>query len=225
MKNSHWIIFDMDGVIFDSERACLSCWEEIAEEYGMSGIEEVFRRCIGTNHAQTADIVEEAYAAVLGEGIAEKLLRESSRRFHARYDGGNMPVKPGARELLTLLKEHGIPLGLASSTRRASVEKELGESGLLDFFDSITGGDAVKVSKPDPEIYLLAAGALGADPSRTWAIEDSYNGIRSAYAAGLRPVMIPDIIPPDEEMRRLSEVICADPAEAGRYLIGQIFGT
>ena len=212
------VIFDMDGVIFDSEQACLACWCELAERWGLDRIDEVFRKCIGTNLDQTRGIVENAYASRFGEGIANKLLKESSVLFHSRYDGGRLPVKPGTKELLEYLREQGVPMGLASSTRRESVEKELDAAGFLDYFETLTCGDAVRVSKPDPEIYLLACEAMRVKPEEAWAIEDSYNGIRSAHAAGLHPIMVPDVIPADDEMRKLSEFICKDLTEVRMLL-------
>ena len=218
MRGFSCIIFDMDGVIFDSEQACLNCWRELAGKWGLDDIETVFRRCIGTNNKQTCDIVEEAYAATKGEGIAERLMKESSVLFHTRYDNGKLPVKPGARELLEYLKGQGVRLGLASSTRRQSVEKELDAAGFLKYFDSLTCGDEVRVSKPDPEIYLLACGAMHVKPADAWAIEDSYNGVRSAHAAGLNVIMVPDIIPADDEMKSIADMICADLFEVRKAI-------
>ena len=218
MNVSYSVIFDMDGVIFDSEQACLACWREVGEKYGIREIEEVFTRCIGTNKNQTREIVETAYAKAFGSGIADRLLADSSVLFHQNYDDGRLPVKPGVREILEYLKEHDIRTAVASSTRKAVVEKELDEAGFLTYFDKIIGGDAVKISKPNPEIYLLACEELAVNPAETFAIEDSYNGIRSAYAAGMRPIMVPDMIPADEEMRGLSEVVCADLFAVREYL-------
>jgi len=218
MNASYSVIFDMDGVIFDSEQACLACWREVGEKYGIREIEEVFTRCIGTNKNQTREIVETAYAKAFGSGIADRLLADSSVLFHQNYDDGRLPVKPGVREILEYLKEHDIRTAVASSTRKAVVEKELDEAGFLTYFDKIIGGDAVKISKPNPEIYLLACEELAVNPAETFAIEDSYNGIRSAYAAGMRPIMVPDMIPADEEMRGLSEVVCADLFAVREYL-------
>ena len=87
--------------------------------------------------------------------------------------------------------------------RKALVISELTDAGFIDYFDMVVGGDAVKISKPNPEIYTIACRELGVDPSETFAIEDSYNGIRAAKAAGMRPIMVPDIIGPDDEMREL----------------------
>ena len=219
MNVSYSVIFDMDGVIFDSEQACLACWREVGGKYGIREIEEVFTRCIGTNKNQTREIVETAYAKEFGSGIADRLLADSSVLFHQNYDDGRLPVKPGVREILEYLKEHDIRTAVASSTRKAVVEKELDEAGFLAYFYKIIGGDAVKISKPNPEIYLLACEELAVKPAETFAIEDSYNGIRSAYAAGMRPIMVPDMIPADEEMRGLSEVVCKDLFVVREYLV------
>ncbi|MCR5249450.1 MAG: HAD family phosphatase [Lachnospiraceae bacterium] len=212
------VIFDMDGVIFDSERACLFCWSDLAGKWGLKDIETVFRRCIGTNKNQTRMILTEAYAGEFGEDIADRLMAESSVLFHARYDDNGLPMKDGVREILDGLKERGVPLGLASSTRKAAVEEELRAAGLLSYFDRIIGGDAVTISKPDPEIYLLACREMNVTPANTIAIEDSYNGIRSAHAAGMRPIMVPDLIPADDEMKRLSEAVFKDLSEVKEYL-------
>lgn len=210
MNSNYCVIFDMDGVIFDSERACLDTWTEVAKGYGVTDIRDVFDRCIGTNNNQTRQIVEDAYADIFGEGIADKLLSESSRLFHEKYDGGKLPVKSGVKEILEYLKAENIRCAVASSTRKAVVETELRDAGLIDYFEEIVGGDSVKVSKPDPEIYLIACEKMKVNPEEAFAIEDSYNGIRSAYAAGMRPIMVPDMIPADDEMIELSEVVCKD---------------
>ncbi len=217
------IIFDMDGVIFDSERVCLSCWSTVAEDWKLGDVEAVFRKCIGTNDHQTRMIVEEAYAPEYGEGIADRLLAESAKLWHLRYDEKPLPVKKGVKEILEYLRQMGVPVGLATSTRRAKAEEELKMAGLLSYFDGITGGDAVRISKPDPEIYRLACGEMKAEPGDVIAIEDSYNGIRSAHAAGIRPIMVPDMIPADDEMRSLSLKICGDLLEVKDYLEEQVF--
>ncbi|MBR1861511.1 MAG: HAD family phosphatase [Lachnospiraceae bacterium] len=217
MDKKNCVIFDMDGVIFDSERACLDTWTEAANACGMKNIREVFYKCIGTNYAQTRGIVEEAYAKEYGAGIADKILSESSRLFHRKYDGGRLPLKAGVKDILDYLKNKNIRCAVASSTREAAVRRELSDAGLADYFEEIVGGDAVKISKPNPEIYLLACSRMQVEPESAFAIEDSYNGIRSAHAAGMRPIMVPDMIPADEEMKDISEVICDDLIEVIEY--------
>ena len=214
MRAETAVLFDMDGVIFDSERACLSVWQELAAELGLEGIAEVFIRCVGTNKRRTEEIFREAYPE-LNFKTFDTAVRA---RFLSRYGEGRLPVKPEAEEILRALHEAQIPLALASSTERAVVERELREAGLLRYFDALTCGDQVRRSKPDPEIFLLAARALGKEPQSCYVIEDSFNGIRAAAAAGMHPIMVPDMLPPDEEMERLAEVILPDLAAALRYL-------
>ena len=217
MDKGTCVIFDMDGVIFDSERACLYTWTEAAETFGLKNIREVFDKCIGTNNNQTREIVEQAYAGEFGPGIADKILSESSRLFHEKYDGGKLPIKSGVREILEYLKKENIRCAVASSTREAAVRQELTDAGYVDYFEEIVGGDSVKISKPNPEIYLLACKRMNVEPKYAFAIEDSYNGIRAAHAAGMRPIMVPDMIPANDEMLKLSEIICNDLTKVVDY--------
>lgn len=128
---------------------------------------------------------------------------------------------PGAESLLRWLKESGWILGLASSTRSATVMKHLEQAGFSEYFSTVVTGDMVENSKPQPDIYLLACRELGVRPEEAYAIEDSPNGIRSAHAAGMRPLMVPDMIAPDEEMMRLSFRIFDDLTQVLEYLKGE----
>ncbi len=220
MSGNKAVLFDMDGVIFDSERAVLAVWRELAAEQDLPGIGEVFLRCVGTNKRRTEEILLAAYPGLDFPAFDG----EVRRRFRARYDGGRLPVKPGTEQILRALRERSVPLALASSTDSAVVRRELEEAGLLGYFDAVIGGDQVHVSKPNPEIFLLAARALGTAPENCFVIEDSFNGIRAARAAGMHGVMVPDLLPPDGEMERLAEVILPDLAAAEEYIIGRVTG-
>lgn len=208
------VIFDMDGTIFDSERLVLECWKSIGKRYGISDIEEVFTECIGTNKVRTREIVDEHYGKTFPY---EKFSAESSALFHEITEKEGLPVKTGAREILTYLREERIPLGLASSTRLAVVTQELKDAGLYECFHAVVGGDLIKNSKPAPDIYLMTCERMGILPENTYAIEDSYNGIRSAHSAGLRPIMVPDMMPATEEMLDLSEAVFEDLFQVREY--------
>lgn len=204
MTDGGAVIFDMDGVIFDSERLVLECWEKTGEKYHLEGMRDAFLPCIGTNDIKTREIVLERYGA---DFPYDEFRRESSRLYHSIVDQGGLPVKTGVRELLSYLKKNNIPIALASSTRLEVVIQELKQAGLYEYFVVVMGGDQLKRSKPEPDIYLMTCEKLGVRPKFTYAIEDSYNGIRSAHAAGMRPIMVPDMLPPTEEMREKSVVV------------------
>ena len=208
------VLFDMDGVIFDSERAVLAVWREIAAELGLPGIDEVFTACVGVNKQRTLEIFLTAYPDLDFEDFDRRV----RTLFLSRYDRGRLPVKPGAAEILRALRGRGVPLALASSTRTETVKQELDEAGLLRYFDTVVGGDRVTRSKPDPEIFLTAAARFGVRPEDCFVIEDSFNGIRAAHAGGFRAIMVPDMLPPDAEMEEKAEIIVKDLFEAERYL-------
>ncbi len=196
-------VFDMDGVLFDTEALCLESWKAVADEKRLDDrydvkIKDVFMKCIGTTELRTKEIVLESY----GDDFEyDNLRREASVWFHNYIDEYGMPVKSGAVELLGYLRRVGLPIALASSTRYEKVIEELESAGLAGYFDVIVGGDMLKRSKPAPDIYLMACEKLGISPSVSAAVEDSFNGVRSAYSAGMKVIMVPDLLMPDEEMR------------------------
>lgn len=210
------VVFDMDGVLFDTEILCMKSWMAVAEENGLPGMEEVFPKCIGCNANGSRRFVMEAY----GEDFDYAGFREQASAWFWKYiEENGLPVKPGAEEILRWLKENGWKIGLASSTKRTSVLSHLKQAGLEEYFPVVVTGDMVEHSKPEPDIYLLACRELAVSPAEAYAIEDSPNGIRSAYAAGMKPLMVPDMLAPDEEMRKLSAGIFEDLHKVLDFLI------
>jgi HAD superfamily hydrolase (TIGR01509 family) len=127
--------------------------------------------------------------------------------FYERAEREGMPMKAGVVSLLDYLREKCFTIALASSTLTETVRKQLGAAGLLGYFQAVIGGDMVKMSKPAPDIFLAACERVGAAPAETYIIEDSYNGVRAAHAAGAKVIMVPDIVMPDDEMRSLADYI------------------
>ena len=210
------VVFDMDGVLFDTEIVCMKAWMAVAERRGLSGMEEIFNQVIGLNANDSRQVVFDAY----GEDFDYPLFREHAGAWFRDYVGKNgIPVKPGVREILEWLKGSGYKVGLASSTRSESVLSHLKQAEMEDYFSVVVTGDMIEHSKPRPDIYLLACSRLGVEPEQAYAIEDSPNGVRSAHAAGMWTIMVPDMIAPDEEMRRLSRVILKDMTEVMAYLL------
>lgn len=209
------VVFDMDGVIFDSERAVMQCWKEVASRHNIPDIEKAILACTGTTMVRTREIMLNLYGA---DFPYDEYARESSVIFHSRYDGGRLPMKPGVKELLTFLNEHDKKIALASSTRQQVVTDELRDAGIIEYFDRIICGDMVSRSKPAPDIFLKACEELNVSPSDSYAIEDSYNGIRAAHAGGLHPIMVPDLLPADEEMQSLAEIVLPSLTSVMEYL-------
>ncbi len=209
------IIFDMDGVIFDSEHVCERCWQDYKEKYQLKDVKSMFHACIGTTVEKTKEIVCDYQGA---DFPYEEFRKDTSDRFHEIEEAEGLPVKKGARELLSWLKESGAHVGLASSTRSQTVIRQLTHAGLVQYFDVIVGGEMAEKSKPEPDIYLEACKRMEIDPKSAYGVEDSFNGVRSLYAAGLYPIMVPDILEPDDEMHRLSGKILPDLLAVRDYL-------
>ncbi|MGN0594329.1 MAG: HAD family hydrolase [Hominimerdicola sp.] len=197
LDNIDGIIFDMDGVIFDTEALSMKIWHILGEKYNLDNIEEVAMQCIGRSLTDTMHIMEVSYGHLIS---VKDVYGESRLVFQELIQKEGIPIKTGARELLSYLKEREIKVGLASSTSYDTVIKQLTCAGLIDYFQVIVGGDMLEHSKPKPDIYLMACDKLGVSPQKTVAVEDSLNGIKSAHSAGMISVMVPDLIKPTDEI-------------------------
>lgn len=201
------IIFDMDGVIFDSERVVLEGWLELSKKYGFENVEIPYMKCVGVNSKMSRQIFMDYY----GEDFPyDKYCKERSDHYHREYDNGKLPMKKGVAELLTALKENKYKMAIASSTRAEVVKNQIEAAGLIEYFEVIIGGDMVEKSKPAPDIFLRAVKELGGTAESTYVVEDSYNGIRAAYSAGMIPIMVPDMLEPDDEMEEKARFIVED---------------
>jgi len=209
------VIFDMDGVLFDTEKLCLDCWCHIAAKKGIKDMDGVFVKCIGLNADATRKMIFRHY----GDSFPfDEFEGEVSAWFHKHMEKEGIPVKKGVYEALQYLKDSGMGIGLASSTKHATVMARLRQAGIGDYFQAVTTGDMVEHSKPSPDIYLETCRKLNVKPREAYAVEDSHNGIRAAYAAGMKPVMIPDLIAPDKEIEEMCYLICGSLIEFVDFL-------
>jgi len=211
MSNS--IIFDMDGVIFDTENMYRECWRKLAAEYNIPDIDEVYCRVIGTHAEMTKRVYMEFYGA---DFEYDKLNKITLDMFHEKEEKEGIPVKDGVVPLLEWLTANNYNIGLASSTRTIIVKRQLSNANLIDYFKVVVGGDMVEKSKPAPDIFLKAITEMEVymqtkiPANEVYVIEDSFNGVRAAHAAGMKVIMVPDIVKADDEMKRLATHICAD---------------
>ena len=204
------LVFEMDGLLFDSERVVQKSWYIAGERLGYPGIGDHIYHTLGFNVVRRS----EYFRSVFGEEFPGEQFNQMTREiFHRLKEEEGVPKKPGVEALLSYGKEHGYLLGLATSSRREYSTHLLQDGGIWDYFDAAVFGDMVTHAKPDPEIYQKACEALGAAPQEAVALEDSPNGIRSAHAAGMRTIVVPDLVQPDGEIRRLCTWQCASLAD------------
>jgi len=189
------VVFDMDGLLLDSERPIRDAWLRVAATLGVRLDEADYLGVVGLNHP-------DSWARMLALfGRDETLLATAQRRVDDLLAAGPpFAAKPGAARLLQALREAGIACGVASSTHRAEVRRRLSRADLpLEHFDAICGGDEVQHGKPSPDLYLLALQRLGVAPASAIAFEDSSHGVQAALAAGLATVAVPDLKAPPAE--------------------------
>ena len=198
------VIFDMDGLMLDSERAMLRSWTAAATEAGWDVEPAQWLRMVGHGDAVCLAILEERMSAAQ----ARELMARCQALYETEMEAG-LPLRPGVLELLQWLVQRGIRCGVATSTHRPRAPRKLQTAGLADYFEAIATGNDVARSKPAPDIYLLAAQRLGVAPALCLALEDSPTGVRAALAAGMHAVQVPDLVAPDEEVRAWGHTIIA----------------
>lgn len=209
-------IFDMDGVLFDTEVLYQECWHELAAEHGVT-LDDGFKKAIcGTSGELMRRVIEKYYhvadSTKIIEGCQSKLNEKLSR---------NVPMKPGVREILEAFRAHNMKIAVASSSRRSRIENNLDKSGLACYFDEIVCGSDVANGKPAPDIFIAAANALGYDPKECYVFEDSANGVKAGHAAGSFVIMVPDQIQPDEETTACCDKICDNLLEAKYFIFNE----
>ncbi len=214
MQQIKAIIFDMDGVILDSESISDRTWAITQKEMGVTTDKDYINMCRGTNHNDTLQILRDVFGA---DFDAEKYMQRCVDLFYQIEDTEGIPLMPYAKEILEYLAPR-YTLALASSTNGRAVKRQLTNTGVIDYFKTRTTGEQVVHSKPDPEIYLIACKSLGLEPSECVAVEDSPNGIRSAHAAGIPVIMVPDKIAPTPELESLCWKICPSLKSLAEFL-------
>lgn len=188
------VIFDMDGVLVDSERLMLKSFEQAMAEKGFPSGLEAYLMTLGSDIDDTLAVFSERCG---GPENGEALLNRMVELTRDSMVNNGVPVREGAPELLAFLQEKGCRLALASSNQLVNIEAQLNGAGLLHYFETVVSGDDVSRGKPDPEIYAKAFARLNIPSARAFAIEDAPAGVRSASGAGLLPILVPDLQQPD----------------------------
>ena len=209
------VVFDMDGVLFDTETLYEQSSRAAARELGFDMTQAFFRSTIGSPWP----VVRLRLIEQFGPDLAIDEMQAVSRRmFHELIDSRTL-LKPGVLELLDLLDELELPRAIATSSSRATVERHLEAHKLAGRFHHIVAHGDYERHKPDPEPYLKAAEGLAVLPSLCLALEDSHHGVRSASSAGMMTVMVPDLLPATDELRTLCLHVASDLHDVHRVIV------
>lgn len=190
------VIFDMDGTLLDTQKICIPAWEYAGLNQGITGVGDAIYNVCGMNKAGWTNYLIENYPNLDTDKFNTEM---------RRYIIDNLEVKfmPGAKELLDFLRDNSVKIALASGSSKESIDHHLNEVSATEYFNTTVSGEEVTNCKPAPDIFLLAAKRLGADPKDCFVFEDSANGILAAHKAGMKCIGIPDIVDFNEDINRL----------------------
>lgn len=202
----HAVIFDMDGLLTDSERVGLSAMQESGRVQGVELPLDMIQRTLGATAAFSCDLYHQHFPHL----DTQKLFVDFREKMHELARAGQIPLKKGARALLDCLAEKGIPCAVASSSPIQTVSLYLEKNGVLGAFQAIVAGRKDIASKPAPDIFLLAAQQLNTPPEFCLVLEDSVNGVKAGRAAGMQVAMVPDLIPFTEALAPCCDHVLPD---------------
>lgn len=194
------VVFDLDGTIIDTENIFFNFFKEYNRNNNYESSDEFAYSLLGIRRSELCKKLADHFGE---EYPVEHMLMEKNLRMQELLEHGKIAIKPGYFELIKYLKDKKIAKAVASSSSKKRISAYLKSLGIIEDFQFIIGGDNVTQSKPSPEIFLKTAESLAIHPANTMVLEDSVNGIKAAYCAGMLPVMIPDLIKPDAEIKKL----------------------
>ncbi len=214
------VILDMDGILHDTEAVYHAALKHAVETVGFEVGDAFCHSLIGIPGPES----DEMLRMHLGSDFPYATYKVVYERFRDRALESSVPLKPGAAELIELLNRRGLKAAIATSASRRSAENHLSRSGLRRHFPIVVTRDDVARGKPHPDLFLRAAELLHTDPCSCLAVEDSLNGIRAAHAAGMIPIMVPDLLEPTDELRTVCFRVALDLHEVCAVLLNQLDG-
>lgn len=215
MKNIKAVLFDMDGVIFDTERIYLEEWIEIFNKYGYKMTKEIYLPCMGTGRVH----IKKRFRELFGEDLPiEQMYIEKDAMLFDAVNNGKIPIKMGAIEILDYLRNNNFKIALATSATKERLLMQLNSAKIMDKFDVLVCRDDVKNLKPDPEIFLTAASKLNVKPEECIVIEDSEAGIEAAYNGNMTGLHVVDLKNADEDILKYCKRSFENLVEIKNYI-------
>lgn len=211
------VIFDMDGLLFDTEIVYYEASQMVADQMGFPYDKELYLKYLGVSDEEVWANYHQIFAS-FGKNNVQKFINDAYEETIRRFSLGAVQLKPGVIELLEFLEEHRIPKVVASSNQRHIIELLLEKNQLTNYFETIVSAENVKRAKPDPEIFLLAHEYLGTKKQETLVLEDSKNGILAAASAEIPVIMIPDLLAPSEDLQQKTLAVLSSLHEVPEYL-------
>ena len=209
------VIFDMDGVIFDTERVYLEIWQSVFEKYGYKMTKELYITVMGTGRKN----VIKTFLENFGDDLPiEKMYEEKDNQLFYIIENQGIPLKKGVKELFSMLKEKNYKIALATSAKRERVEKQIKDKWLKESFDAIVCGDDVEKGKPSPDIFLKAAKEIDVEAKDCFVVEDSPAGIKAAFSGGMKGIHVEDLKAADEDILKYCEKNFKNLQEIKEYL-------
>lgn len=214
MSRIELVLFDMDGLMFDTERLALRFWREALAEWGLVLPDGLFFRMLGVNRVGTMKILRAHYGP---KAPLDEVVEERYRLTEEFLTQNGVPMKAGLPELLDVLEKKALRRAVCTSTQRDHALPLLQQAGVLGRFDFVVAGDEIRRGKPDPDIFLRGAQRAGIAPQNCAVLEDSGAGILAASRAGMLPLWVPDLGAPGDETRRLAFREFRNLNEAARF--------
>ena len=197
MDNIDLFIFDMDGILFDTETVYLEYGKKLLKELNYKVTDELEEKTTG----RTNEEAKEIYLEEIGRDFPyDEITLKVYNYIIDEAQKGNIALMTGAKEMLDFLSSRGKKMVMGTSADSFMANTLLESKGIKDYFSHIITADDVERGKPDPEVFLRGAGKMNINPSKTMVFEDSINGVKAAYGAGMLPVMIPDKLTPAEDI-------------------------
>ncbi len=206
-------IFDHDGLMFDTEVIWQKNWQKVASEMGITLPEEFKHDICGTSGQLMLNVIQKYYQVADGNDIRNRVVEG------VHHDSAiHLDEKTGLRQILDMFRKHGVKMAVASSSPKEMLLRNLRNAGVEEYFEVVVSGTEVAHGKPAPDIFIRAAEQLGLKNEDCYVFEDAFNGVKAGVASGSKTIMIPDLLQPNEEMKKIAYAICSTLSEASERI-------